>query len=180
MQHLEDQAGQIKAFYNGNADPAYGPIPAFPKSPFLPANAATNPYPFSVSQATSLLKANGQNYNDAASPANESKWAMMDFGGETNSTYPPQFGFLNTGGSGQLGDYSDPQADALINASTSGTNPAAVTAEASFFTTQVPVLWQPVRDRVWVWKTNISATDPTAFSNLTQYAATPEFWYTTK
>ena len=121
-----------------------------------------------------------QNYNDAASPANENKWAMMDFGGETNSTYPTQFGFLNTGGSGQLGDYSDPKADALIDASTSGTNPAAVTEEASYFTTQLPVLWQPVRDRVWVWKTNISATDPTAFSNLTQYAATPEFWYTTK
>jgi peptide/nickel transport system substrate-binding protein len=252
MQHLEDQAGQIKAFYSGNADPAYGPIPAFPKSPFLPASAATNPYPFSVSQATSLLKANGwnvvpngtdtcvkpgtgqgecgagipagaklafnliynttpptpqlvedlasnakaagieialsgsnfnfiiENYNDAASPSNANKWAMVDFGGETDSTYATQFGFLNTGGSGQIGNYSNPQADALINASTSGTDPAAVTAEASFFTTQVPVLWQPVRDRVWAWKTNISATDPDAFGNLTQFAATPEFWYTTK
>jgi peptide/nickel transport system substrate-binding protein len=252
MQHLEDQAGQIKAVYSGDADPAYGPIPAFPKSPFLPSNAATNPYPFSVDQAMSLLKANGwnvtpngtdtcakpgtgsgecgagipagtklafnliynttsptpslvedlasnakaagieialsgsnfdfmiQNYNDAASPANENKWAMEDFGGETDSTYPTTFGFLNTGGSGQIGNYSDPQADALINASVTSTNPAAVTAEASFFTTQVPVLFQPVRDRVWIWKTSISASDPTAFENLTQFAATPEFWYTTK
>ena len=49
MQHLEDQAGQIKAYFNGDGDPAYGPIPAYPKSPFLPPNAATNPYPFSVS-----------------------------------------------------------------------------------------------------------------------------------
>ena len=85
-----------------------------------------------------------QNYNDSASPANENKWAMEDFGGETNSTYPTQFGFLNTGGSAQIGDYSDPQADALINASITSTDPAAVTAEASFFTMQVPVLWQPV------------------------------------
>ena len=252
MQHLEDQAGQIKAYFSGDGDPAYGPIPAFPKSPFLPSNAATNPYPFSVSDAISLLKANGwtvtpngtdtcakpgtgsgecgagipagtklafnliynttppipsqvedlasdakaagieialsgsnfnfmiQNYNDSASTANENKWAMEDFGGETNSTYPTQFGFLNTGGSGQIGDWSNPQSDALINASVSGTDPAAVTAEASYFTTQVPVLWQPVLDYSWAWKSNISATDPTAFENLTQYDNTPQFWYLTK
>jgi peptide/nickel transport system substrate-binding protein len=253
MQHLEDQAGQIKAYMGGDGDPAYGPIPAYPKSPFLPSNAASNPYPFSVSDAISLLKANGwtvtpngtdtcskpgtgsgecgagipagtklsfnliyntgeapitqqvedlasdakqagiqlslsgsnlnymlQNYNDAAAPANESKWAMEDFGGETDSTYPTQFGFLNTGGSGQIGDYSNPQADSLINDSISGPNPAAVTNEASFFTTQVPVLWQPVLDYVWVWRSNISATTPTAFENLTQYDDTPEFWYLTK
>ena len=103
-----------------------------------------------------------------------------DLGGQSNSTYPTQFGFLNTGAHGQIGGYSDPQADSLINASISSSNPSAVTNEASFFTTQLPVLWQPVRDRVWVWKTNVSATDPTAFSNLTQFAATPEFWYSTK
>ena len=44
MQHLEDQAGQIKAFFGGDADPAYGPIPVYPRSPFLPSDAATNPY----------------------------------------------------------------------------------------------------------------------------------------
>jgi peptide/nickel transport system substrate-binding protein len=252
MQHLEDQAGQIKAYFNGAGDPAYGPIPEYPKSPFLPANAATNPYPFSVTDAMNLLKANGwnvvangtdtcakpgtgsgecgagvpagaklafnliynttppipqqvedlasdakaagieialsgsnfnfmiQNYNDSASTADENKWAMEDFGGETNSTYPTQFGFLNTGGSGQIGDYSNPQADSLIQASVTGSDPAAVTNEASYFTTQVPVLWQPVLDYTWAWKTNISATDPTAFENLTQYDNTPQFWYLTK
>jgi peptide/nickel transport system substrate-binding protein len=252
MQHLEDQAGQIKAYFNGDGDPAYGPIPAYPQSPFLPSNASSNPYPFSVSSAISLLKANGwnvvpngtdtcakpgtgagecgagipagtklafnliyytetpipqqvedlasdakqagielslsgstfnymiQNYNDAASPANENKWALLDFGGETDSTYPTQFGFLNTGGSGQFGDYSNPQADSLINDSISGPNPAAVTNEASFFTTNVPVLWQPVLDYVWAWKNNISATQPQAIENLTQYDNTPQFWYQNK
>jgi peptide/nickel transport system substrate-binding protein len=252
MQHLEDQAGQIKAYFNGYGDQAYGPIPKYPTSPFLPQNAATNPYPFSVSEATSMLKANGwnvvpngtdtcanpgtgsgqcgagipagtklafnliynttppipqqvedlasnakqagiqialsgsnfnfmiQNYNNSASPANEGKWAMEDFGGTTNSTYPTEFGFLNTGGSGQIGSYSDPQADALINASVSGSDPAAVTHEASYFTTNVPVLWQPVLDYTWAWKTKISATTPAAFENLTQYDNTPQFWYVVK
>ena len=252
MQHLEDQAGQIKAYLNGAGDQAYGPIPTYPKSPFLPANASTNPYPFNVQSAINLLKANGwnvlpngtdtcvkpgtgsgecgagilagtklafnliynitppipqqvddlaadakaagieltlsrsnynymiENYNNSASPANENTWAMEDLGDETNYTYPTQLGFLNTGGFGQLGSYSNPTADSLINASVSGSNPSAVTAEASFFTTNLPVLWQPVIDYISTWKTNISATDPTAFENLTQYTATPEFWYLTK
>ncbi len=252
MQHLEDQAGQIKAYFNGAGDPAYGPIPAYPKSPFLPANAATNPYPFSVQTAMTVLKDNGwnvvangtdtcakpgtatgdcgagipagtklafnliynttppipqqvedlasnakaagieialsgsnfnfmiQNYNDAASTANENKWAMEDFGGETNSTYPTQFGVYNTGGSGQIGAYSNPTADSLINSSVLGSNPSAVTSEASFFTTNLPVLWQPVLDYIWAWKTNISSTEPAGIENLTQYDNTPQYWYLNK
>ncbi|HME65405.1 MAG TPA: ABC transporter substrate-binding protein [Streptosporangiaceae bacterium] len=252
MQHLEDQAGQIKAYFNGAGDPAYGPIPAFPKSPFLPANAATNPYPFSVQSAMTVLKDNGwnvvangtdtcakpgtatgdcgagipagtklsfnlvynttppipqqvedlasnakaagieialsgsnfnfmiQNYNDAASTANENKWAMEDFGGETNSTYPTQFGVYNTGGSGQIGAYSNPTADSLINSSVTGSNPNAVTSEASFFTTNLPVLWQPELDYTWAWKSNISSTEPAGIENLTQYDNTPQFWYLNK
>ena len=252
MQHLEDQDGQIKAFLNGDGDPLYGPIGAFPEGPFLPADAKTNPYPFSVSTATSLLKSHGwtsspngtdtcakagtgsgecgagipagtklafnliynaaspitqesrtwpptrrqpastinlsasnfnyiiDNYTDPASPANVNKWATEDFGGESFSTYPTTFGLFNTGGSGQLGDYSNPTADALINASITSTNPAAVTDELSFFATNLPVLWQPLRDHVYVWKTNVSATTPQAFENLTQYDPTPEFWYLTK
>jgi peptide/nickel transport system substrate-binding protein len=252
MQHLEDQAGQIKAYFDGYGDEAYGPIPKYPSGPFLPTNAATNPYPFSITDAMNLLKANGwnvvangtdtcakpgtgagecgagipagtkltfnmiynitppipqqvedlasdakaagieialsgsnfnfmiQNYNDSASPANENKWAMEDFGRQANSTYPTQFGFLNTGGSRQIGDWSNPQSDALINGSVTGTDPAAVTAEASYFTINVPVLWQPLLDNTWAWKSNISATDPAAFENLTQYDNTPQFWYLTK
>ena len=50
----------------------------------------------------------------------------------------------------------------------------------SFFTTQLPVLWQPVLDYVWAWKSDISATEPQAIENLTQYDNTPQFWYLTK
>lgn len=57
--------------------------------------------------------------------------------------------------------------------------PAAVRNEASFFTTQLPVPWQPVPDYVWAWKSSISATTPTAIENLTQYDDTPQFWYLT-
>jgi peptide/nickel transport system substrate-binding protein len=252
MQHLEDQAGQIKAFLNGDGDPLSGPIGAYPQSPFLPANGKTTLYPFSVSTAKSLLTSNGwtvtpngtdtcakagtgagecgagipagtklafnliynaaspitqevedlasnakaaginitlsasnfdfiiQNYIDPASPANINKWAMEDFGGESISTYPTTFGLFNTGGSGQIGDYSDPKADSLINASISSSDPAAVTDELTYLDTSLPVLWQPLRDHVYVWKSTISASTPKAFESLTQYDPTPEFWYTSK
>jgi peptide/nickel transport system substrate-binding protein len=248
MAHLQDQPGWIKAFMHGAGAPAYGPIPAVPASPYLPADAKTNPYPFSVSAAVRLLRAHGwtvhpggtdtcarpgtaatqcgagipagttlafkyvynsgsatiaaqaadlaakarqagikitlsasdfnfmiSNYLDPSSPANESKWALMDFGGETNSAYPTTFGLFNTNGPYQIGDYSSPAADALIHASITSRNPSAVKNEAAFLTRNQPVLFQPNADYVWAWKKNISGP-AASFRSLTQYFANPEFW----
>ena len=105
---------------------------------------------------------------------------MVDWGGETNNPYATTFSLFSTNGSNQIGEYSNPQADQLINASISGGDPAAVKQEAAFLTTDQPVLFQPNRDEVWAWKTNVSATQPQAIENLTQFYATPEFWYLTK
>jgi peptide/nickel transport system substrate-binding protein len=250
LAHLVDQQGWITAFMHGAGAPAYGPIPAYPQSPFLPTDAATNPYPFSVSTAVSILKANGwtvnpggtdvcakagtaagdcgagipagtklawnyiyssspaligyqatdfvskakqaginvtlsssnfnymiANYLDPSAPANVNKWAMEDFGGETDVPYATTFGLFNTGGPSQIGDYSNPTADSLINASISGGDPAAVKNEASFLTENQPLQFQPNPDDVWAWKNTLSAVNPQAWENLTQYYATPELWY---
>ena len=83
------------------------------------------------------------------------------------STYPTSFGLFNTNGSGQLGLYSNPTADSLISASITSPNPNAVSNELAFLATNLPVLWQPVRDHIFAWKTNVSATQPEAFENLT-------------
>jgi len=253
LAHLVDQQGWITAFMHGAGAPAYGPIPAFPQSPYLPANAATNPYPFSVSTAVSILKAHGwtvnpggtdtcsspgtgpsncgagipagtkfafnyiysaspaligyqatdfvskakqagititlqssnfnyiiANYLDPSAPANINKWAMEDFGGFTDVPYATQFGLFNTTGPSQVGDYSNPTADALINASIAGGDPAAVKNEASFLTSNQPMQFQPNPDVIWAWENNLSAVNPQAWENLTQYYATPEFWYFNK
>ena len=63
LAHLVDEQGWITAFMHGAGAPAYGPIPADPQSPYLPANAATNPYPFSVAAAVGILKAHGWTVN---------------------------------------------------------------------------------------------------------------------
>ena len=48
LAHLVDDQGWIHAFMYGAGDPAYGPIPTYPRSPYMPSNATTDPYPFSV------------------------------------------------------------------------------------------------------------------------------------
>jgi peptide/nickel transport system substrate-binding protein len=258
LAHLEDEPGYIKAFFNSAGGQAFGPVPELPKSPFTPANASTNPYPFSPSAAAAILKANGwtvvpngtdtcakpgtaagdcgagipagqklewslvygsdpavlgeqvqdwasqaktvgitmnlsssnfnymiTNYNDPASPKTVDKWAMEDFGGETDSTYPTTLGVFNSTGSGNLGGYDDPQADQLIKASVSSPNPSAVTSEAQYLTAQQPSLFQPNPDggfgtaSIVVWQKSVSGTQA-SYEALTQDSWNPEFWFLTK
>ena len=251
--HLEDEQGYIKAFFGGAGGQAYGPIPAVPASPYTPSDAVTDPYPFSVADAISLLKSHGWTINTAGtdtcanagtgpgdcgagipagtklafnliystSPvqigqqvtalASEAaaagitihlqssnynyiityyddpvptgkpyidKWAMEDFGGFTDPTYPTTLGVFNTGGAENEGFYSNPTANALINASVNSGNPAAVKAEASFLTQNQPGLFQPDSDFVSVWKKDLSGPQA-SFANLTQEYLTPEYWYFT-
>jgi peptide/nickel transport system substrate-binding protein len=125
------------------------------------------------------------NYNDPASPKTINKWAMEDFGGFTDSTYPTTFGVFNSAGSSNLGGYDDPQADKLITASVSSSNPAAVTAEAQYLTTQQPSLFQPNPDggfgtaSIVAWSKSVSGT-PQSFEGLTQDTWNPEYWFLTK
>jgi peptide/nickel transport system substrate-binding protein len=249
--HLQNEPGIIQAFFHGAGAEAYGPVPAEPKSPFAPANAKSNPYPFSVTTATNLLKSHGwkinpggtdvcqsagsgasqcgagipagtklafnliyntspaiigqqdtdlasqakkaginihlqtsnfnfmiSNYNNP-SPAgkkNINKWAMEDFGGFTNSTYPTTNEVFNAKGSFNIGSYSDPKADQLIKASTVGSNGNAVTQEAQYLTQQQPGLFQANPDVISVWKKSLSG-NPNAFASLTQYQFQLEFMY---
>ena len=229
--HLEDESGYIKAFFGGAGGAAYGPVPSLPKSPYTPADAVTDPYPFSVSTAISILKSHGwtvtpggtdvctkagsgpgergtgipagtklafnliyttepaligQMVTDLASQAAKAgikitlqgsnfnyivtnydnpvpsgkpfinKWAMEDFGGFSDSTYPTQLGVFNGPGAENEGSYSNPTADKLITASVTSGNPAAVRAEASFLTANQPGLFQPNHDFIVVWKKNLS------------------------
>jgi peptide/nickel transport system substrate-binding protein len=258
LAHLEDEAGYIKAFLGGAGGQAYGPVPSLPKSQYTPSNALSDPYPFSLTDATTLLKDHGwtvvpggtdtcsspgtasnecgagipagtklawslaygtspssigqedtalaseaakagiqihlvssnfnylvQNDNDPANPKGINGWAMEDFGGFTDGTYPTTFGVFNSTGSSNLGGYADPNADKLITDSISSSNPLAVVNEASYLTTQQPGLFQPNPDAggngscVIVWSKGLSGTQD-SFENMTQFDLTPEFWFFTK
>jgi peptide/nickel transport system substrate-binding protein len=122
------------------------------------------------------------NDNDVSAPKNDSKWAMELFGGENfTNPYVTSFGLFNSAGSGNLGGYSDPKADSLINASVEGTDPAALTAESTYITQQQPVLFEPAEDYataggLMAISKQISG-DPESFSAYTQNMLLPEFWY---
>ncbi len=95
-------------------------------------------------------------YYNVAAPQNVDKWAMEDFGGFSIATYPTMNGIFNCAGTYNIGSYCDKKADALIAASTGGSDPSAVKAEADYLTTQVPSLFQPLNDNIVVWKKTIS------------------------
>lgn len=124
-------------------------------------------------------------YNDVATPSNDNKWAMSDFGGFTNSTYPTTQGIFNIGASFNMGDYTDTTANSLITQSVSSSNPLAVKNELSYISTSLPVLFQPNVD----WDGNdgglmainkAMSGDPNSFADYSQYMLTPEYWYFTK
>jgi peptide/nickel transport system substrate-binding protein len=124
-------------------------------------------------------------YNDVATPSSDNKWAMSDFGGFTNSTYPTTEDLLNTGGSFNMGDYSDSALNSLINASVTGSNPDAVTSELSNVSTSFPILFQDNPDwdgsdpGIMAISKSVSG-DPTSFAAYSQYMLEPEYWYFTK
>jgi peptide/nickel transport system substrate-binding protein len=59
LQETIDQAGWIKAYFNNLAAPTYGPVPVEPPNNFSDAYEKSDPYPFSVSNAKSLLTSHG-------------------------------------------------------------------------------------------------------------------------
>ncbi len=120
-----------------------------------------------------------QNFSDVSAKANTNKWAMMDFGGFSINNYPSTNQIFNSTGSYNFGGYSDPQADKLIEASVFGSDPAAVSKEASYITAAVPAIFQPNPDLVFAWSNKISGP-PNSFASLTQYRLSPEYWYVKK
>jgi len=255
LAHLVDQQGIIKAYLHGAGSAGYGVVSQYPSSPFTPSNVLSDPFPYSPSTASSILKAHGWSIapdgtdsctspgtgpsdcgagipagtklawnldyvssvalgqemvtnlasvarsigieitlkaesfnsitaddNDVATPADENQWAMSDFGGFTDSTYPTTFGLFNTTGSFDMGGFSNNTLNTLITASISSTNATAVENELSYITTQQPVMFQPNPD--WdgadagIMAINkVMSGPPSSFSDYSQYFLTPEFWY---
>jgi peptide/nickel transport system substrate-binding protein len=116
--------------------------------------------------------------NDPGSPKTINDWAVAILGGSVDGPYPTTIGIFSTGGSLNLGFYSNPEADKLINASVTSGNPNAVKAEASYLTAQQPGLFQPNFDFIAVWKNNVSG-QPAAIEAMTQYYLNPELMYLT-
>jgi peptide/nickel transport system substrate-binding protein len=119
---------------------------------------------------------------DDANPADKkytNLWGVQDFGGFTLDADPTTNSIFNTTGDFNLGAYSSPTADKLINASVYGSNPQAVSNEASYLTANVPALFIPNGDLVYAVSNKVGGT-AASFLALTQYSLFPQYWYLKK
>jgi peptide/nickel transport system substrate-binding protein len=69
--------------------------------------------------------------------------------------------------------------DQLIHASVFGSNPDAVTQEASYETEALPALFLPNYDYIWAVSKRVGGTAP-SFLTLTQYGFFPQYWWINK
>jgi peptide/nickel transport system substrate-binding protein len=117
------------------------------------------------------------NYGNSYAPANKDKWAMQDFGAlYLAAGYPTSNTVFNTTGSFNLGSYSNPEADRLIDASTFGADPEVLADETTAVSLDLPVLFFPTPHPLVVWKDTLSGP-PSSFQSLLSFLYSPEFWY---
>lgn len=106
-------------------------------------------------------------------------WGVEDFDGYVDSFYPTQNSIFNTSGSFNSGGYKDPKMDQLIKASVYGSNPNAVTTEATYEAEAQPALFEPNADLIYAVSNRVGGT-PQSFLSLTQYGFWPQFWWVNK
>ncbi len=112
-------------------------------------------------------------------PKNANNWGMADFGGFTQNNYPSTNTLFNTGGTYNMGSFSDPKLDKLINASMLSRDPGALKDEISLVDTDLPGIFQPNEDRIFAWSPKLSGSTD-AFNAMTQLMLNPEDLYFTK
>ncbi len=122
-----------------------------------------------------------QNYNDASPAAAKytNSWGVSYFGGYTDDYYPTQNSIFNTTGSYNQGGYSSATADKLINNSVFSSSGKAVTAEASYLTSNVPALFFPNPDEIYGINSKVGGTKD-AFLALTQYTPFGQYFWLKK
>jgi peptide/nickel transport system substrate-binding protein len=113
----------------------------------------------------------------AKSHAQNCGWQIIEFGYSPYPLYPADNGNFITGGPFNLGGYSDPQADSLINATLQGSDTQAFFQYEDYVARQLPWLWLPVREGLEVYRSNLGGFTPL---NPFSGGLNPEDWYYTK
>jgi peptide/nickel transport system substrate-binding protein len=111
----------------------------------------------------------------ARSHAKDCGWQLVEFGYDPYGLYPADNGNFVTGGEGNYGGYSDPQADQLISATLTGSSTQAFFQYEDYVARQLPWLWLPLREGITVYKSNLAGVTPlNPFSTDLDF----ETWYT--
>jgi peptide/nickel transport system substrate-binding protein len=105
-------------------------------------------------------------------PASTCGWQLVDFGYDPYAgLFPSGAGFFNTGGFNNLGGYSDPEMNQLINNTEYGSSTQAFFSYEDYAARQLPWLWLPNADYIFVYRSNIAGfapLNPFSGSNNTQ------------
>jgi peptide/nickel transport system substrate-binding protein len=105
-------------------------------------------------------------------PASTCGWQLADFGYDPyNGLFPAGNGFFNTGGYNNLGGYSSPEMNQLINDTEYGSGTQAFFSYEDYAAKQLPWLWIPNSDYIFVYRSNLAGfapLNPFSGSNNTQ------------
>lgn len=126
-----------------------------------------------------FLTANYNNANPAAAKY-VNDWGVNNYGGLFVDFYPTASGVWNEGAGFNTGSYSDPKANALINASVHSQDPFAVKAEASYFAMNPPVFFMPDYDYLLAVNSKKVGGPPEGWTVMTQQQWYPQYWYLVK
>jgi peptide/nickel transport system substrate-binding protein len=112
------------------------------------------------------------NCTAASHPASTCGWQLVDYGYDPyNGLFPAGAGFFNTGAPNNLGGYSSPEMNQLINATEYGSSTQAFFSYEDYAARQLPWLWIPDSDYIFVYRSNLAGfapLNPFSGSNNTQ------------
>jgi peptide/nickel transport system substrate-binding protein len=132
----------------------------------------TKTFNFLVSNYTNTSPANKKYVND---------WGVNNYGGLFQDYYPTADGIWNHPGTGlNTGSANDPQGAKLIQQSVYGTNPKAVTNEASYWAKFPPVAFMPDQDYLLAVNSKKVGSAPDGWMAMTQQQWFPQYWHLLK
>jgi peptide/nickel transport system substrate-binding protein len=130
----------------------------------------------SLAQKTFNYVDTNDNVADPSVAKFNNAWGVENFNGYTDNAYPTQNAIFNTGGSFNSGGYHDAKMDQLIHQSVFGSDPNAVSKEASYEAEAVPALFLPTADYIFAVSKRVGGTQA-SFLGLTQYGFWPQSWW---
>jgi peptide/nickel transport system substrate-binding protein len=108
-------------------------------------------------------------------PASSCGWQLVDFGYDPYlGLFPAGNGFFNSGGYNNMGGYSSPEMNQLINATEYGSSTRAFFTYENYAAQQLPWLWLPDQDYIFVYRSNLGGFAP---MNPFSGSINPQVWY---
>jgi peptide/nickel transport system substrate-binding protein len=105
MQHLINQKEFVSKIFHGNAAPTYGPVPTAVSNSFASSFEKSDPYPYSVTDATGLLTAHGWTVSaGGVSTCRRAGTSATECGAGVAKGAALEFTLLYAAGATQVGD----------------------------------------------------------------------------